>query len=218
MRNRRLRAAPRRIRRVGRVRGEGRGAAAARWARERGRVLHRLRRRVRRHVLSVLRPGVRAVVDLLGGQPASGAARPAGDRLVRGRHGHLRGRGHVRRAADPRALHLVGRHDADAALGAGLLGRRRGDVGDELDHGLHARPERRHERARARRRVGRLPPRREGRPRRSRASRSTARSSSGTTSRRTTLPCRSRCGARATQSARRVEVGRARRPRASSGS
>ena len=51
--------------------------------------------------------------------------------------GDLRGSGHVRRAPDPRALHLVGRHDADAALGAGVLGRRRRDVGDELDHGLH---------------------------------------------------------------------------------
>src|SRR4029079_17895313 len=53
------------------------------------------------------------------------------------RHGHLRGSGHVRRTLDPRALHLVGRHDADATLGAGVLGRRRQDVGDELDHGLH---------------------------------------------------------------------------------
>ena len=50
----------------------------------------------------------------------------------------LRGRGHVRGPADPRAVHLVGRHDADAALGAGVLGRRRRDLGDELGHGLHA--------------------------------------------------------------------------------
>ena len=49
------------------------------------------------------------------------------------------GDGHVRGAADPRPLHLVRRHDSDAALGAGLLGRRRRDLGDELGDGVHAR-------------------------------------------------------------------------------
>ena len=113
-------------------------------------------------------PDSEHVVDLLGGQPAAGPARPAGDRLVHRRHGHLRGSGHVRRTPDPRALHLVGRHDADAALGAGVLGRRRRDLGDELDHGLHAGSggaivsalERTGERR------GGLPPRREDRARR----------------------------------------------------
>ena len=74
---------------------EGRGAAAAGRARQRGRVLHRVRRRVRRHVVPLLRPGDRAVVDLLGRQPAPGPARPAGDRIVLGRHGRLRGRRHA---------------------------------------------------------------------------------------------------------------------------
>ena len=59
--------------------------------------------------------------------------------LVLGGHRRLRGRRHVRRPADPRALHLVRRDDEDSALGAGLLGGRRRDVGDELGHGLHAR-------------------------------------------------------------------------------
>ena len=40
-------------------------------------------------------PTTRRVVDLLGGQPPAGAARPAGDRLVLGRHRRLRGRRHV---------------------------------------------------------------------------------------------------------------------------
>ena len=54
-------------------------------------------------------------------------------------------------------------------------------------------PERRRERARARRRDVGVPTCREGRRARRRASRSTARSSSGTTSRLKTLPCLSRC-------------------------
>ena len=82
-------------------------------------------------------PETDAVVDLLGRQPPARAARPAGDRLVLGRHRHLRGRGHVRGPADPRAVHVVGRDVADTALGAGVLRRRRRDVGDELGHGLH---------------------------------------------------------------------------------
>ena len=41
--------------------------------------------------------------------------------------------------AGPRPLHLVPRDDSDAALGAGLLGRRRRDLGDELGDGLHTR-------------------------------------------------------------------------------
>jgi hypothetical protein len=38
----------------------------------------------------------------------------------------------------PDALHLDAR--SDAALGAGVLRGRREHVGDQLDHGLHARP------------------------------------------------------------------------------
>ena len=56
---------------------------------------------------------------------------PTPVRLVRGRHRRLRGNGHVRGPAHPRAVHLVGRHHADAALGAGVLRRRRGELGDE---------------------------------------------------------------------------------------
>ena len=84
-------------------------------------------------------PETDAVVDLLGRQPAAGIARTAGDRFLLGRHGDLRGRRHVRRSAHPGAVHLVGRHDVDAALGASVLGRRRRDVGDELGDGVHAR-------------------------------------------------------------------------------
>ena len=64
-----------------------------------------------------------------------------------------------------RSLHLVTDHDADAAVGAGVLRGRRRDLGDELRHGFHA----------GRRRMTsvlehdgrgpiRLLPRREGRP------------------------------------------------------
>ena len=52
--------------------------------------------------------------------------------------GDLRGRRHVRGSTDQGAVHLVGRHDVDAAVGAGVLGRRRRDVGDELGDGVHA--------------------------------------------------------------------------------
>ena len=49
-------AAPRRVGRVGGVRREGRGAAAPRRARQRGRVPHRPRRRLHRDVVPLLRP------------------------------------------------------------------------------------------------------------------------------------------------------------------
>ena len=51
--------------------------------------------------------------------------------------GRLRGRRHVQGQADPRPLHLVAGDDADPALGAGVLGRRRRDLGDELGQRLH---------------------------------------------------------------------------------
>ena len=59
------REAARRLRRVGRVRVAGGGEAASRGARQRGRLLHRLRRRLRGNVVPLLRPGHRALVDLL---------------------------------------------------------------------------------------------------------------------------------------------------------
>ena len=155
VRNRRLVERLAGIRRVGRVRLEGRRPHAAGWARQRGRVLHRLRRWVRRDVLPILRSRDGSVVDLLGRQPPARPARPAGDRVVRRRHGRLRRRRHVRRPADPRAVHVVGRHDADAAVGAGLLattarhGRRTGSWTS------HARWRQRRERARAGRRRAR---------------------------------------------------------------
>src|ERR671911_2528661 len=128
-----------RLRRVGGVRGHERGLADPRRARQRGRLPHRPRRRLHRHVLPVLRPDDAGMVDLLGRQPPAGAARSARDRLVQGIHRCLRGGRHVQREADPGALHLVaGRHRV-ATLGAGILGRRRRDLGDQLGHRLHAR-------------------------------------------------------------------------------
>ena len=57
--------------------------------------------------------------------------------------GRLRGRGHVRgRPIVVRFTWSRHRH-LGAALGAGLLPGRRRDLGDELDHGLHARGGRR---------------------------------------------------------------------------
>ena len=85
--------------------------------------------------------------------------------------------------------------DADAAVGAGVLGRRRQDVGDELDHGLHAGSRRQRECTRTHRRACRRTTATWRRsPARSRASRSTKPSSSGTTSGRTTNRCRWRSG------------------------
>ena len=214
VRNRRLRERLAGSRRVGRVRGDERRAADPRRARQRGRVPHRLRRRLRRHVLPLLRPGDAALVDLLGRQPAPRRARPAGLRLVLdGDVGVFEGDGHVRGPADPRALHLVGRDDADAALGAGVLRRRRRDVGDELGDGLHTRRRRADERCSsdASARPGRLQACREARPARAERSPSATRCSSGTTSRRPTRPSRPAIRELARDaSARRGPVGRAR--------
>ena len=63
-------------------------------------------------------------------------ARPAGLRHVLRRHRRLRRRRRLRGPADQGPLHLVRHEDADAVLGAGLLRRRRRDLGDQLDHGL----------------------------------------------------------------------------------
>ena len=52
--------------------------------------------------------GAQAVVDLLGRQPPLRRARSAGLRDVRRRRRRVRGRGHVRRPADPRPLHWSG--------------------------------------------------------------------------------------------------------------
>ena len=169
--------------RVGGVRGHERRAAAARRARERGRVPHRPRRRHDRHVVPLLRRGDGAVVDLLGRQPALRPAGSAGHRLVRRRRRGLRGAGRVRGPADPRALHLVEHPHSGAALGAGLLGGRRRDLGDELDHGIHARGGRRDEPARpGRRSRARLQAHHQADPARRRPCPWPAGCSSGTTS------------------------------------
>ena len=97
--------------------------------------------------------------------------------------GRLRGRGHVRRTPDPRPLHLVGRDDADAALGAGLLRRRRQRPGRRTGSWTsRARSRRRHD-ARSSTPPSVAPEYRhvEKLVSPSRASRSTAPSSSGTT-------------------------------------
>ena len=70
--------AARRLGRVGGVRGDERCPAAPRRPGERGRVPHRPRRRLHRHVVPLLRPEHAAVVDLLGRQPPLRRARPAG--------------------------------------------------------------------------------------------------------------------------------------------
>ena len=53
--------------------------------------------------------------------------------------GIFEGARHVRGSAHPGAVHLVGRDDLHASLGASVLERRRRDVGDELGDGVHAR-------------------------------------------------------------------------------
>ena len=64
--------------------------------------------------------------------------RSAGRGLVRRRRRDVRGRRHASGQAGPRALHLVADRCARAALGAGVLRRRRSDLGDELGHGAVA--------------------------------------------------------------------------------
>ena len=99
----------------------------------------RVRRRVHRHVVPLLRPRDRAVVDLLGGHRRPGLLDPpvigsfSGDTGVFEGDDTFEGR--------PIRVRFIwsGVDDAHAALGAGVLRRRRRDLGDELDHGLHAR-------------------------------------------------------------------------------
>ena len=79
------------------------------------------------------------VVDLLDRQPAERTARAAGRRLVLGRHRRLRLRRHLRGPADHRALSVVRRDRRDGAVGPVVFGRRRRDLGDELDGGAQPR-------------------------------------------------------------------------------
>ena len=162
-------------------------------------------------------PATRAVVDLLGRQPPPRRARSAGVRNVPRRHRGLRGRpmrstagrswcasrGRARRRAAPRW------EQAFSADGGATLG-------DQLDHGLHARGGRGDERARARpgrsaadyRHVAKIDP--PG----ARSSRPAARCSSGTTSPRANGPIAARRRALAREGLEARRRGRRARGRA----
>src|SRR5262245_14655657 len=70
---------------------------------------------------------------LLGDQPHRWVGATC-DRLLPERDRHFRGPPGPGRAADPRALHVVEHHEEQRTLGAGLLPRRRQDLGEELDY------------------------------------------------------------------------------------
>ena len=187
------RKAPRRLRRVGRVRLEGRGAAASGRAGNEDVFCTDYGGGFVGMSFRFFDPDDRTVVDLLGRQPRPGPARPAGDRLVLRRRRRLRGRRHVRRPPDPRALHVVGRSRPRRRAGsrrsrttAAKRGRRTGSwtsrgrcrwrLHDALEHASVAADYRHAEKF-------------------AHAEPSLAlgdTSSSGTTSLRTTSPCRSR--------------------------
>ena len=175
--------------RVGGVRGREQGVADPGRPRQRGRLPHRPRRRLRRDVVPLLRPDHARVVDLLGRQPPAGAARPARGRLVHRRHRRLRGRRHLQGQADPRPLHLVAGDDRRARAGsrpsrttAARPGRRTGSTTSRASEETHER------------RPSRLPASDEGDRARRRRSSSAGARSSGTTSRPPTSPCRGRSG------------------------
>ena len=88
--------------------------------------------------LRIVRPVVGDVVDLVARWPQPGHPRPARRRPVQGRGRHVHRRRHPRRPADPRPVPVVGHHRPDLSLGAGLLTRRRNDLGGQLDHGVPA--------------------------------------------------------------------------------
>lgn len=79
------------------------------------------------------------VVDLVARRPLSiGPARSASEGPFRRRRRYVLRPGYGRRQAGPSALHLVGHHSHLRSLAAGVLVRRRQDVGDELDRGVPA--------------------------------------------------------------------------------
>ncbi len=128
-----------------------RRAPAARRPRQRGRVPHRPRRRHDRHVVPLLRRRCRRSGRSTG---PTAAAAACSTRPSSARSPTASGSSRATDTFDGRPI-LVrftwSRIDTpDAALGAGVLGRRRRDVGAQLDHGLHARGGRRDERARRR--------------------------------------------------------------------
>ena len=88
---------------------------------------------------ALLRSEDAAVGDLVARRPQSASHRRARRRLVRRRRRHLPCRRNVQGSADTGALPMDGDHDRVATLGAGVLARRRQDLGDELDDAFCSR-------------------------------------------------------------------------------
>ena len=113
-------------------------------------VLELPERALPRRLDPLVRPRHRPLVDLVARWPQPGRPRPARPRRVRrARRRDVPRRGHVRRPADRRALPVDRHLTHDLPLGAGVLDRRRRDVGGELGDGEHT--------PRVRRRVSPLP-------------------------------------------------------------
>ena len=83
--------------------------------------------------------GDRRLVDLLGQQPRRDPRGAARHRPVRERRRPVLRRRGARRPRDPGALHLVAHHRGLRPLGAGVLARRRGNLGGQLDRRVHPR-------------------------------------------------------------------------------
>src|ERR1700761_4559039 len=89
---------------------------------------------------TVLRSADRVVVDLVARWPPAGhQSGSAGARPFRERRRHLLCGRHVARKADQGPLHLEAGNPHHQPLGAGVLRRRRQDVGDKLDFRFHTR-------------------------------------------------------------------------------
>ena len=77
---------------------------------------------------------------LLGQQPRRDPRGAAGHRPLRERRRPVLRRRGARRPGDPGALHLVAHHRRLRPLGTGVLARRRGNLGGQLDRRVHPPP------------------------------------------------------------------------------
>ena len=136
VRNRRLRARLDRLRRVGRVRGDERGPPDPGRARNEDEFRTGHAGGFVGMSFRFFDPATRRWSIYWADSRRPGELDPPVFGTFSGDIGVFEGDDVVRGSADQCPLHLVGHEDADAAVGAGLLRRRRRDLGDELDHGL----------------------------------------------------------------------------------
>src|SRR6266540_3055136 len=126
---------------VGGLRGHVQQSRAHGWRGEHGGAhAERALWRLSCHRAARVRSEDRPMGDLVARRPLSfRSPRPAGQRPLRQRRWNFLFRRHYRREASPHPGHLFAYHANIRALGTGLFARNRKDVGNELDHDIHAR-------------------------------------------------------------------------------